>query len=236
MKTLRRTLLIFAVLLLIPASSFALVDISIFGGRTFGGDIDLGSIYTPDLYDQITYNAEAKKGIDSLDLKGYEYGVVGHVNMGIPYVLTVGIGPFMQINSSTFNYKYDLYTSKEYNAKRTTYGLDGYFQLDFPIIPFYPYVKGGIALKEEAEIEYDKVTSYALVNPLTSNPYTSIAKNLKEEYFKSYYYGAGLAKSLFDLVALDIQIFVEYVLTKSKQEDDVTIEGHAVRGGLRVSI
>ena len=56
------------------------------------------------------------------------------------------------------------------------------------------------------------------------------------EYFKSYYYGAGLCYSLFDLVVLDFQLFAEFIQTKSKLEDNYELTNNAVNVGIKISI
>ncbi|MCP4725918.1 MAG: hypothetical protein GY863_12825, partial [bacterium] len=130
----------------------------------------------------------------------------------------------------------------EYDAKRTAYGLDAYVQLDLPALPIFPYIKGGVAIKEEAEIEMEEIvrnpiTGIPIANPIYPSQYlTEAAKDTKNEYFKSYYYGIGLARSIFELVAVDIQIFVEYILSKSKQENDIKMDAQSVRGGLKIAI
>jgi hypothetical protein len=187
-KKLWKSLAILTIMLLIPASSYAIVDASIFGGRTFGGEIERSGSKT--------------------DIDGWQYGAYGHINTGIPFVLTAGAGGFYL--------KAPL--KGDVDAKKETVGVDVYAQLELPILPVYPYVRYGIAIREKVESE-------------SSGRTTDISEN-----FKSHYYGLGLSRTLFSFVKLKIMIFAEYIYTTSKQENDVKIKGHAVNVGVTASL
>lgn len=196
MRTFGKIVVGLVILFFVPAASYAIVDASIYGGYSFGGTLDLD--------------------YDSGDLSGWEYGFLAHINTGIPYVFTIGIGGFYQY--SPMEYEID---DKE-DATRKTYGLDGYFQIDLPFIIINPYIRGGIAIKDETEIEYEVGgTAEDMV---------------KDKYFGSYYFGVGIGYTIFEAAILDLSIFGEYLYTTSKLEDDVELNGHAVHLGVKLAI
>jgi hypothetical protein len=140
MSILRKIALVTAVLLVVPVSSYAIVDLGVYGGYTFSGEI--------------TYEDISK------DTTGYEYGVLGHLNGSvIPMVLSVGIGGFYQ--RAPLEYEAD---GKNVETTKTAYGLDGIIMLELPIL-IHPYVRGGVAIKEKLEtkigaIEYSESSSF----------------------------------------------------------------------------
>ncbi|MFH0974436.1 MAG: hypothetical protein V1874_01490 [Spirochaetota bacterium] len=179
---------ILAILLFIPASGYAIIDASVFGGRSFGGEIESSGSKT--------------------DIDGWQYGCYGHVNTGIPFILTAGAGGFYLIAP----------LKGDVDAKKKTAGLDVYAQIDLPILPVFPYARYGIALNEKVEVK-------------TSGGSSNISEN-----FKSHYFGFGLSRTLFSLVKLKVMIFAEYLYTTSKQENDVKIKGNAVNVGVTASL
>ena len=195
MKTFGKVIVSLVILFFVPASSYAIVDASIYGGYSFSGTLDIGD----------------KSG----DLDGWEYGFLAHVHTGIPYLFTIGVGGFYQY--SPMEYEID---DKE-DATRKTYGLDGYFQIDLPFIVINPYIRGGIAIKDETEIE---------------NYSTSGEDMVKDKYFGSYYFGIGIGYIIVDAAVLDVSIFGEYLYTTSKLEDDVELKGNAVHFGVKLAI
>lgn len=192
-KNLSKIIIILIIFILMPASSYAIVDFSVYGGYSFMGEI--------------------KDSASSSDFNGWQYGCYGHINSGIPMLFTVGIGGFYQISPLTVET-----SGGDYDATKTAYGVDGYAQVDLPFLPVFPYVRLGIAAKEEVEIKFPGSTS-------------KISEN-----FKSYYYGIGLSYSLVDVVAWDLQLFAEYLYTTSKQENDVEVKGNAVNMGVKIAI
>lgn len=185
---------ILAALILIPASGYALVDASVYGGYAFGGELDSGAG-------------------DTADVDGYHYGARAHVNLGIPLVFSVGAGLFYQI--APMEYEAD---GDSDDLTQKTLGIDAYAQLELPFLPVYPFVRYGIAIKDEVEVTYGSTTSTF------------------EESFKSSYYGAGITYSLLDAVVIDIQLFAEYLYTTTKQEDDVELKGNAINIGVQAAM
>ena len=127
MKFTKAVLLTCAVLLMLPVSGYALLDVGVYGGYSFAVDIETEE------------NSHRKSGP--------EFGAFAHYNTGLPLMLTFGIGPFYQKTDLS----YDLLDS-EYDATRSMLGLDVYLQLELPII-VHPYVRGGIAVKEWLKLE-----------------------------------------------------------------------------------
>jgi hypothetical protein len=182
-----------AVILAMPVASYAIVDASIYGGYSFSGEMS-GSGVTD-------------------DTKGWLYGFNGHVNTGIPYIFTIGLGGFYQMSPL------DVKTSAgTVNSNRTTYGIDVYGQLDLPFIPVNPYVRYGLGINDKIKVD----------NSGGSNTYS--------KYFNSSYYGIGLGYSLFDAVLVDVKIFAEYRYTMSKLDSGIKLKGNEIDFGLQVSI
>jgi hypothetical protein len=190
MKLTRTVILVLAVLCFIPASSYAIVDIGVYGGYSFAGKLE---------WDTIDKN-----------VNGWEYGVLGHINHTFLGLLELGIGGYAQWAPLKYSVG-----GKDYELTKSTYGIDGLALLDLPVFPLNPYVRGGIGVYEQVKVEAPVVGS-----------------ETKSEYFKSYYFGGGIALGIFPFV----QIFGEYLYTRSKQEDGVTIKGNAVHMGARLNI
>lgn len=186
-------LLFILALVMVPAASYALIDASVYGGYAF---------------------ASMESEAATKDITGWEYGCRGHINTGIPMLLTIGVGGFYQVMPLETEI-----AGETVDVTKTTYGIDVYAQLDLPILPVNPFVRYGIAIKDELEVE--------LAN--------SRSENLSDNW-KSSYVGGGLAYPLFDLVVIDLKIFAEYLYTTTKQENDIKINGHVVNAGLQLSI
>ncbi|MDY6935221.1 MAG: outer membrane beta-barrel protein [Spirochaetota bacterium] len=201
-------------MLFVPISGSAFIDIGLYMGRSVNGNMELGELKT-------------ELGKDSTDVDGWEYGISAHLNTGVPLLFTAGIGLFYQITSLTYDYRYDGINSKELDTTKNTYGFDGYFQIDLPFLPIYPYVRAGTAIKDETKID---TVEYIGTTQETIN------EKIKEKYFQSYYYGFGLSYTLYDAVVMDLQLFAEYLITKSKQESDIEIEGQSVRAGVKLAL
>jgi hypothetical protein len=136
-KNLFTIVILLTVLVLIPASSYALVDAAVFGGYSFNNKID-------------------GAGTDE-SVKGWQYGLYGHFNTGIPMLVTVGIGGFYLIAP----------LKGDINATKKAAGIDVYGQIDLPFLPVFPYARYGIAINEKIEIE--------------NGP--TLSKNFKSHYF-----------------------------------------------------
>ena len=130
MKTLSKFLVIFTILVFIPASSYALIDFGVYGGFAIG-DYEYAS--------------------SSYDVAGTQYGFIGHFTGGIPLLISFGVGGFYQKAS----YTVELPGSDE-DFDKNTYGFDAFAQLEvIPII--HPYIRGGLAIKDK--IDSDNIGS-----------------------------------------------------------------------------
>lgn len=126
---LKRILIIMAIVAMAPTASFAIVDISAYGGYSFANDISITSLSSTSLKN------------------GPEYGVFAHLNGGIPMLFSAGIGLFYNVAPLKYSY-----AGVSYDAKRVAYGFDLMGQLEMPIL-IHPYIRAGWALKETLEIE-----------------------------------------------------------------------------------
>ena len=124
MKYLTKIFILLAILLFVPASSYALVDFGIYGGFAVG-DWEAGS--------------------KSYDTAGGQYGFIGHFNGGVPLLISVGVGGFWQKSSLTVDFG-----GTDIDIDKITYGFDAYAMLELPII-IHPYIRGGIAIKDKIE-------------------------------------------------------------------------------------
>ncbi|HPA71715.1 MAG TPA: outer membrane beta-barrel protein [Spirochaetota bacterium] len=126
MKSIKLVVAVLAVLVMIPASSYALVDFGAYGGYSYA-NLDTGGTQE--------------------NIKGWEYGAFGHLNTGLPMLFTIGLGGFYQVTNSTLEVN-----SEDVDVTRTMYGLDAIFILELPLLPVNPFLRGGLAINEELEI------------------------------------------------------------------------------------
>jgi hypothetical protein len=174
MKIMSRVLIIVAVLLLVPASSFAIgVDLGVYAGMTFAGEIKTGDVAS-------SYVADNTSSIPI----SWEWGFIGHVNQSIiPLLLSGGFGGFYQY--SPMEYKLATVT---YDATKKTYGFDMYLQLELiPII--HPYVRYAVAIEERIDL---KVPSAA----------GSTTTSVNKKYFGSNYFGIGVNATVFPFIRI----------------------------------
>jgi hypothetical protein len=188
-KIICKIFVVLAVAAIFPVSAFAIADFGAFGGYSFSNKIE-------------------ETGGDT-NVKGWQYGLYGHVNTGIPMVATLGIGGFYLIAPLK---------GDDVDATKKSVGVDAYAQLDLPFLPVFPYARYGIAINEKFEVKAGGATT-----------------NLSEN-FKSHYFGFGLSRNLLNAGLLKFQIFAEYLFTTSKQEKDVTIKGNAINVGIKAII
>jgi hypothetical protein len=126
MKSLKIVVVMLAVLLMVPVSSYALVDFGAYGGYSYS-NLDTG----------------AKQD----NMQGWEYGAFGHLNTGLPMLFTIGLGGFYQVTNSTLEVG-----NEDVDITRTMYGLDAIFILELPLLPVNPFARAGIAINEELEV------------------------------------------------------------------------------------
>ena len=105
-------------------------------------------------------------------------------------------------------------SGSDLDADKVAYGFDAYAQLALPIL-IHPYVRGGIAIKEELDVEGTKI----------------------DDNFSSYHYGIGVSLTVFPM----IQLFAEYMRYESTIDDDsypneVDMSGNAFHVGAKISI
>jgi len=115
--------------LLFNTSSFAIVDLAVWGGWVHGGKMD---------YDILAASIKGEK------FKGPQIGIKGHVNTSIVPFIELGVGLFSQSS----DLKVDL-TKPDEKIKRNTSGFDVNFILDFPGIK--PYVRGTWAFHDKID-------------------------------------------------------------------------------------
>ncbi len=127
MRMLKLTALVLTALVLVPASSYAIVDVGVYGGYS------LASLQT---------EAYTK------DMNGWEYGFFGHITMGIPLLFSVGLGGFYQRADATVDIN-----GTDIDATRVSYGLDVMGTIDLPVIPVNPFARAGIAINESYELD-----------------------------------------------------------------------------------
>lgn len=119
MKKIRSIILVVSILAFIPATSYALFDIGVYGGYTFAGEVK-----------------SDVAGQSNPEPKGLSYGAIGHLNTAIFPLLRLGFGLY----SENSNLDYSI-LNKDYEFTRKTVGIDLYLQLDIPMVPLHPYVK-----------------------------------------------------------------------------------------------
>ena len=188
MKKTRIIVALLAVLMFIPVSSYAIVDFGVYGGYSFANLDDEAS---------------------QVDMNGWEWGMLGHINTGLPMLFSVGLGAFYQRTNSEFDLG-----GTTYDAERIMWGVDIMATLELPIF-IHPYLRMGIAVNEEFEVD---------------SPQGRIRKD--DKWFNSHYYGLGAQFTVFPMVRL----FGEYVFNYSNQEDNTVIKSNAIHVGAMLSI
>ncbi len=128
MKILRNIFITLAVMCLIPASSYAIVDIGVYGGYAFAGKLETQNF--------------------SETTNGWEYGVLGHINHSFLGVLELGIGGYAQWAPMKYSVG-----GKDYDIHKSTYGIDGIALLNLPVLPVMPFVRGGIGVYDKIKVD-----------------------------------------------------------------------------------
>jgi hypothetical protein len=189
-------LFIFAAVAILPVKSFAVVDAEVFGGYIVKGEVEGGDAN------------------GATDVKGPGYGFRGHFNNKI-VLFNVGLGGYWQ----KFNADYSE-SNNDFENTVTSYGFDAYIKLDIPLMPFKPYVRGGLAIKDKYDVEM-------------SNSFGTFSGSSSEK-FNSSYYGIGVAFTVLPLPALDVQVYGEYVYSHYKGSSDM--KGHSLNFGALASL
>jgi hypothetical protein len=160
MKKFSWIILIVSILAFVPATSYALFDLGVYGGYTFAGEIK-----------------SDVPGVSNPEPTGLSYGVIGHFNTPIFPLLRMGFGLY----SEKSDFSYDL-VNQSYDYTRKTVGIDLYLQLDIPLVPLHPYLKfasgvweeiGG-ELVEKDETEYFSTYRTGVGVALTFFPFVQI--------------------------------------------------------------
>lgn len=114
MKKIKLLLAIVAVFMIIPASSFAIVDFGVYGGYNLGG-----KSYKPVVY-------------------GPHLGVIVHPSFTLGEVVTLGLGAYYQRSYDVIPVTMFGYTKNRMTHKDSV-GLDGYVQINIPKVNLHPY-------------------------------------------------------------------------------------------------
>ncbi|MCX7679702.1 MAG: porin family protein [Spirochaetes bacterium] len=114
-------------LMIVPATSFAFIDLGAYGGYSL---------------------ASLESNSMSEDLKGWEYGCFGHLTLGIPMLFSVGFGGFYHVTDATMDY-----SGKKTDVTRSSYGIDVMGTIELPMLPVNPFVRAGVAINETLEQE-----------------------------------------------------------------------------------
>lgn len=194
MKTTKKIKLVLlsalCLLLFLPTASFALVDVNLYGGIPFEGE-----------------RGHVNKNLALFD--DHSFGVSAHLNKDFLVFLQFGFGAFYQVSATTYRYNGKNHTYDNYSA-----GLDAYIQLDFPLIPIAPYIRG-------SEAAWHK---------------TKVSGQSKVENFKRHSIGGGLLFSLLSLPeVLTLQLFGEYMYSFGKEFGD-NFKEHQINIGARFAI
>jgi len=120
----------------------------------------------------------------------------------------MGIGGFYQ--KSPWEYDSPVGT---FDVTKTMYGVDAIAMLELPIL-IHPYIRAGIAINEKVEIK------------------TPSGTRSDEKKFNSYYFGLGVALTVFPFV----QVFGEYLYNYSNIENNGTLQSNSINIGARLNI
>lgn len=130
MKLTHKLLCVAIAIVLLPTTSFAIVDLGMYGGYTFAGKFDAPNI-------------------SNADTNGWQYGFIGHLNGSvIPMILSMGIGGFFQRSPLSYTV-----AGNDFDLTKTMYGIDAIAMLELPIL-IHPYARAGIAINEKVELKY----------------------------------------------------------------------------------
>jgi len=116
-------------ILIFPVQSFAWIDGSVYGGYTFLGDVE---VHDSD-YD---------------DVRGYDYGVMGHLNLNLSLIL-LGFG----LNYQAGNFKYDTGDENADFQIKSSWGPDILLMLKISDTA-NPFVRIGFSFIDELEYDY----------------------------------------------------------------------------------
>lgn len=117
----------------LPAQSFALADVSAYGGYMFKGSVD---------------------GNSGVDAKGYNYGIKAHYNTSLIPMIELGIGAYYQ----NTKFKFDPVFGGEKTYLRMSAGLDMNLIVNLPII--HPYGRFMYAFWDDFEGDVEKFKAY----------------------------------------------------------------------------
>ena len=113
-------------MLMIPAASYAIIDIGVYGGYNFGGDVIKPPIY------------------------GNGVGVIVHPSFTIAEVVTLGIGAFYQRKFDKIAVDYIYYTKHKLVTKDSA-ALDGYIQFNIPKVMLHPYARVSTSIWDQVK-------------------------------------------------------------------------------------
>jgi hypothetical protein len=135
MKLSAKIMLLACLILAVPASSFALVDVGAYGGYSFAGELKTDS--------------------GTVDTSGFLYGFNAHVNFDMLVFFQLGIGGFYQ--KSEFDY--DMTGGGDSSYDKTVVGVDLYAMLNIPMLPISPYVTFNSGIWEKVDDKYARAST-----------------------------------------------------------------------------
>lgn len=126
MKRMKVLIALAALMILVPASSYAIIDIGVYGGYNFGGDAVKPQIY------------------------GNGVGVIVHPSFTIAEVVTLGIGAFYQRSFDKILVDY-IYYKKHKLITKDSAALDGYIQINIPKFLLHPYARVSTSIWDQVK-------------------------------------------------------------------------------------
>jgi hypothetical protein len=114
MKKIALLVVLSSMMLMVPVASYAIIDIGVYGGYNFGGDVMKPPIY------------------------GNGVGVIVHPSFTIAEVVTLGIGAFYQRSFDKIAVDY-IYFTKHKLVTKDSAALDAYIQFNIPKFMLHPY-------------------------------------------------------------------------------------------------
>ena len=135
---LKVTILAAGLVLCLNASSFAQVDLAVYGGYAFSGTAEV---------------SEPGSGSEDFDYSAPQFGVKGHYNLELSPTFGLGLGVFYQYA------KIDFDDDLGFTPKRNTFGVD--VALIFSATPeVFPYVRGYYSFVDKIKAEGESISGH----------------------------------------------------------------------------
>ena len=134
-KKFKIIIVLLGILVLTPSASYALIDLGLYGGYSFAGEIETtGTKPEP---------------------KGFHGGFIGHVNQRLFLLFRAGLGLYAEYSSLEYSL-----AATDFTYTKRTLGVDLYLMLDIPLIPLDPYVKFATGIWEDVAGDLDSGSSF----------------------------------------------------------------------------